>query len=165
MREYWIRTFRNCSFILLCSHSPFTHSQLKIMDKDWWVEEGGEGYQVKSEFADAMKLRTKKLVLRHIKLYQALPASEEARIIGKQLLRSASSTGANYRAACRARSQAEFFPKLSIAIEEADESLFWLEILEEAGIVEIRKLASIKAETTEILKILAKARFTLKEKS
>ncbi|WP_373514583.1 four helix bundle protein [Persicitalea sp.] len=99
-----------------------------------------------------------------MKLYQSLPASEEARIIGKQLLRSPSSTGANYRAACRARSQAEFFSKLSITIEEADESLFWLEILEESGIVEERKLASLKAETTEILKILAKARLTLKEK-
>lgn len=136
------------------------------MDNDWWVEESSEnGYQIKSEFADAMKLRTKKLVLRHIKLFQALPKSEEARIIGKQLLRSASSTGANYRAACRARSKAEFFSKLSITIEEADESLFWLEILEEAGIMEEKKLTSLKIETTEILKILAKARHTLREQS
>ena len=112
-----------------------------------------------------MKLRTKKLVLRHIKLFQALPKSEEARIIGKQLLRSASSTGANYRAVCRARSKAEFFSKLSITIEEADETLFWLEILEEAGIMEEKKLASLKTETTEILKILAKARHTLREQS
>lgn len=130
------------------------------------VEESSEnGYQIKSEFADAMKLRTKKLVIRHIKLFQALPKSEEARIIGKQLLRSASSTGANYRAVCRARSKAEFFSKLSITIEEADETLFWLEILEEAGIMEEKKLASLKTETTEILKILAKARHTLREQS
>ena len=136
------------------------------MDNDWWVEESSEnGYQIKSEFADAMKLRTKKLVIRHIKLFQALPKSEEARIIGKQLLRSASSTGANYRAVCRARSKAEFFSKLSITIEEADETLFWLEILEEAGIMEEKKLASLKTETTEILKILAKARHTLREQS
>ncbi|GAB3173282.1 four helix bundle protein [Telluribacter humicola] len=133
------------------------------MDKDWWVEENNEyQYQAKSEFADTMKLRTKKLVLRHIKLFQSLPVTEEARIIGKQLLRSASSTGANYRAACRARSKAEFFAKLSITIEEADESLFWLEILGEAGIVEESKLASLKAETTEILEILAKARHTVR---
>ena len=136
------------------------------MDNDWWVEESSEnGYQIKSEFADAMKLRTKKLVIRHIKLFQALPKSEEARIIGKQLLRSASSTGASYRAVCRARSKAEFFSKLSITIEEADETLFWLEILEEAGIMEEKKLASLKTETTEILKILAKARHTLREQS
>lgn len=136
------------------------------MDNDWLVEESSEnGYQIKSEFADAMKLRTKKLVIRHIKLFQALPKSEEARIIGKQLLRSASSTGANYRAVCRARSKAEFFSKLSITIEEADETLFWLEILEEAGIMEEKKLASLKTETTEILKILAKARHTLREQS
>lgn len=136
------------------------------MDNDWWVQESSEnGYQIKSEFADAMKLRTKKLVLRHIKLFQALPKSEESRIIGKQLLRSASSTGANYRAACRARGKAEFFSKLSITIEEADESLFWLEILEESGIIEEKKIASLKTETLEILKILAKARLTLKENS
>ncbi|HEV7348122.1 four helix bundle protein [Telluribacter sp.] len=134
------------------------------MDNDWWVEESNEyEYQAKSEFADAMKLRTKELVLRHIKLFQALPPTEEARLIGKQLLRSASSTGANYRAACRARSKAEFFAKLSVTIEEADESLFWLEILEEADIVEAKKLASLKTETTTILKILAKARHTLRE--
>jgi four helix bundle protein len=134
------------------------------MNKDWWVEEGSTNeYLPKSDFADAMKLRTKKLVLRHIKLFQALPATEEARIIGKQLLRAASSTGANYRASCRARSRAEFFAKLSVTIEEADESLFWLEILEEAGIMDEKKLGSLKNETTEILKILAKARHTLRE--
>ena len=96
------------------------------MDKEWWVEESAEKeYQVRSDFVEAMKERTKKLVLRHIKLYQALPTTDEARIIGKQLLRSATSTGANYRASCRARSKGEFFSKLSITIEEADESLFW----------------------------------------
>ncbi len=133
------------------------------MDKDWWVEESSEfEYQTKFDFVEAMRLRTKKLVLRHIKLFQALPTSEEARIIGRQLLRSASSVGANYRAACRARSKAEFFSKLSITIEEADESLFWLELLEEAGIMDETKLSSLKTETTEILKILAKARHTLR---
>jgi len=132
------------------------------MSKDWRVEESAEyEYQVKFDFIETMKARTKDLVLRYIKLFKALPSSEEARIIGKQVLRSASSTGANYRAACRARSKSEFFSKLSITIEEADESLFWLEILEEAGIVDEKKLAGLKAETIEILKILAKARHSI----
>lgn len=132
------------------------------MDQKWEVNEEGFPYSGKSEFIEMIKLRTKNLVLRHIRLFQALPASEEAKVIGKQLLRSATSTGANYRAACRARSKAEFFSKLSITIEEADESLFWLEILEESGIVEERKLSALKSETIEILKILSKARTTLR---
>ena len=134
------------------------------MSLDWQVEEGGadDKYQSKFDFVETMRLRTKTLVLRYIKLYQALPATDEARTIGKQFVRSASSTGANYRAACRARSKAGFFCKLSITIEEADESLFWLEILEESGIMKADKLSESESETTEILKILAKARHTLK---
>lgn len=133
------------------------------MEHNWEVNEGEEfPYLAKSDFIETVKLRTKNLVLRHIKLFQALPSTEEARIIGKQLLRSATSTGANYRAACRARSKAEFFSKLSITIEEADESLFWLEILEEAKIVEEKKLSALKSETIEILKILSKARSSLR---
>lgn len=74
------------------------------------------------------------------------------------LLRSSTSMAANYRAACRARSSKEFFAKLSIVVEETDETLFWLEVLEEAEMITAEKLTFLKAETTEILKILAKAR-------
>lgn len=112
----------------------------------------------KDEFINALKDRTKNFVLRSIKLFRALPPSDEARIIGKQFLRSASSVGANYRAVCRARSQKEFFAKLSITVEEADESLFWLEVISESGMLPIEKLNSIMLEAEEILKILAKAR-------
>ena len=87
------------------------------------------------EFAEAFKLRTKAYALRVIKLVQVLPKSGEAQILGKQLLRAATSVAANYRAACRARSKAEFAAKIGIVLEEADESQFWLELLEEAGIV------------------------------
>src|SRR6201985_523608 len=86
-------------------------------------------------FAEAFKGRTKKFVIDNIKIYRTLPKTEEAKIIGRQLLRSSSSVGANYRAACRARSQAEFHSKLSTVVEEADESVFWMEILIEAEIV------------------------------
>lgn len=112
----------------------------------------------KEEFIETFKDRTKQFVLRSIKLFKALPSSEEARIIGKQFLRSASSVGANYRAVCRARSHKEFFAKLSITVEEADESLFWLEIISESGILPFEKLNSLMKEAEEILKILSKAR-------
>lgn len=73
-------------------------------------------------------------------------------------MRSSSSVGANYRAACRAKSKAEFHAKLSIVVEEADESLFWMEISEEADIVSRQKLDSVMKEATEILKVVASAR-------
>ncbi len=133
------------------------------MDENWEFNEANEfPYLGKEEFIESLKTRTKNLVLRYIKLFQALPKSQEAGIIGKQLLRAATSVGANYRASCRSRSKGEFYSKLSITVEEADEALFWLEILEEAGIVEAVKLTSLKAETLEILKILAKARGSTK---
>ena len=83
----------------------------------------------KIEQIEVLKQRTKDFALRIIRLFQALPKTDEARIIGKQLLRSTTSVASNYRAACRARSDAEFFSKISIVVEEADETLFWLELL------------------------------------
>ena len=112
----------------------------------------------KIEFAEQLKDRTKKFALRVIKVFQALPKTDEARMIGKQLLRSATSVAANYRAVCRARSKAEYFAKLSIVTEEADESLFWIEILIESGIISESMLAPLKKEATEILSIMATAR-------
>ena len=88
-------------------------------------------------------------------MFQLLPKTDEARIIGKQLLRSATSVAANYRAANRARSQAEFYTKIVIVVEEADETLFWLEILEESNIVSKDKLKEIKQDSKEILKIIS----------
>ncbi len=101
--------------------------------------------------------RTKALAVRIIKMYAKLPKTDEARIIGKQLIRSATSTAANYRAACRGRSKADFFAKLSIVVEEADETLFWLEILEETEIVDPSKLIELKKEATELVSVFAKA--------
>ncbi|WP_149242747.1 four helix bundle protein [Dyadobacter sp. 32] len=112
----------------------------------------------KQAFIEELKYRTKQFVLRSIKLFRALPSTEEARIIGKQFLRSSSSVGANYRAVCRSRSQKEFFAKLSITIEEADESLFWLEIISESKILPVEKLDSLMKEAEEIVKILSTAR-------
>jgi len=110
------------------------------------------------EFRIDMQKRTKQFALRIIKLFQSLPKTEEAKIIGKQLLRSASSVGANYRATCRARSPKEFYSKLSLVIEEADESMFWIELLAESNIVKATLLHELLLENEEIIKILVSAR-------
>jgi four helix bundle protein len=111
-------------------------------------------------FAEEFKLRTKKFAIRVIKLFQSLPKTDEAQITGKQLLRSATSTAANYRAVCRARSDAEFHSKLSIVVEEADETVFWMEILIEAEIIKLERLKDLLQEANEILKIVASSRRT-----
>ena len=110
------------------------------------------------EFREQLKQRTKAFALRVIRLYQSLPANTESQIIGKQLLRSSTSVAANYRAACRSRSNAEFYSKISIVFEEADENLFWLEMLTEAGIVKAELLVELCRENEEIIKIMVIAR-------
>ncbi|QIX62371.1 four helix bundle protein [Hymenobacter sp. BT18] len=117
-------------------------------------------YSSKAEFVEAFRQRTKTAAVRIIKLYQSLPATAESQILGKQLLRSATSVAANYRAVCRARSSQEQYAKLCICVEEADESLFWLELLDEAGIIPQNRLADLRQEYLEIVMILEKARST-----
>jgi len=114
----------------------------------------------KAEQNEAFRVRTKAAALRIIRLYQQLPRSGEAEVLGKQLLRSATSVAANYRAACRARSAAEFFSKLSICVEEADEVQLWLKLLGDAGVVPKVRLVELEKEYVEILIILSKARKT-----
>ena len=97
------------------------------------------------------KKRTKELALRIIKLVSSLPKNTVSDVIGKQLIRSGTSVGANYRAACRARSTADLIAKLRIVEEEADECLYWMELIVEAELVDITKLKSIMSETNEIL--------------
>jgi len=104
--------------------------------------------------AEELKKRTKQFGLRIIKLIENLPPSKAANVIGNQLLRSGTSAGANYRAACRARSKPDFISKASISIEEADESLYWLEILVEAEIIPKEKLTALMKEADEIVAIL-----------
>ena len=115
------------------------------------------------DFAEEMRQRTKAAALRIIRLHKALPATEEARIIGRQLLRSATSVGANYRAACRGRSRAEYFAKLCICVEEADETLYWLELLMKAGILNDERVLPIHEEFDKITAVLASARKTMRE--
>ena len=118
----------------------------------------------KIDFAEVMRNRTKKFVVDNIKFFRTLPKTEEAKIIGRQLLRSSSSVGANYRAACRARSKAEFHSKLSIVVEEADESVFWMEILVDAEVVKPSELNYLSDEANQILKIASASRKTVSSK-
>jgi four helix bundle protein len=114
----------------------------------------------KAEFVEALRLLTKELALRVIRLHRQLPPSEEARVIGRQILRSATSVGANYRAVCRARSNNEYFAKLSICLEEADETLFWLELLSEAEILPVNRLTDLHHDYSRVVAILTTARKT-----
>ena len=98
--------------------------------------------------------RTKQFALRIIRLYQELSKSVEAQVIGKQILRSGTSIGANYREARRAYSKPDFLNKISICIKEADETLYWLELLTESGIVKEESLESLKDENDQIIAIL-----------
>ena len=97
------------------------------------------------------KKRTKELALRVIKLVSSLPKNTVSEVIGKQLIGSGTSVGANYRAACRARSTADLIAKLRIVEEEADECLYWMELIVEAKLVDVANLRSIMSETNEIL--------------
>jgi four helix bundle protein len=93
-----------------------------------------------------------------------LPKTPEAQVIGKQLVRSGTSVGANYRAVCRARSTAEFVSKMGVVLEEADESVFWLELLEESNTCVASKLSDIKREGEELVRIFAASRITASSK-
>src|ERR1051326_4434835 len=107
------------------------------------------------EFARQMQARTKTFALRIIRMFQQLPKTDEGRVLGKQILRAGTSVAANYRAVCRAKSRADFISKLGTTVEEVDETLFWLELLEESSIVSAAKLQSIKVEADELLRILS----------
>src|ERR1700688_2520845 len=103
--------------------------------------------------SDALKLRTKTFALRVLNLYRSLPRTQEARILGTQLLRSSTSIGSNYRAACRGRSRADFIAKLGIVLEEADESVYWLELLTETEILPTKRLEPLMSEGQELVAI------------
>jgi four helix bundle protein len=100
-----------------------------------------------------LKKRTKAFALRIFKLVDALPKTTTGRALASQIVRSGTSVAANYRAACRARSTADFIAKMGIVEEEADETLFWLELLEESGLVPAAKLTAIKREVDELIAI------------
>jgi len=109
-----------------------------------------------------LKQRTKAFALRVIKLAGTLSKDFVGRRLGDQLLRSGTSVAANYRAACRARSKADFVNKLAVTEEEADESVFWMELLVESGLVPIRRLEKLLDEANQLTAIIVASRRTVK---
>ena len=107
-----------------------------------------------SKFADELKKRTRQFGVRIVRVVQSLDEGPTARVLGNQLLRCGTSVGANYRAACRARSPAEFRAKLGIVEEECDEAIYWLEMMIEVGMKSETSLADLIQEANEILAIV-----------
>lgn len=105
------------------------------------------------QHAKQLQDRTKKFAVRIIKAFARLPKEEATRIVGRQFLRSGTSLAANYRSACRSRSAADFISKISIVAEEADETLFWFELLIESALIKRAILAPLMSECNELLKI------------
>ncbi len=100
-----------------------------------------------------LKHRTKTFALRIIKLFASLPKTTEAQVIGKQVLRSGTSVGAQYREACRSRSNSEFISKVQSSLQELDETAYWLELLVDGEIVKAKRLEELRKETDELIKI------------
>ena len=112
--------------------------------------------------AKQLQSRTKKFAVRIIKAFVGLPKTEATRVIGRQFLRSGTSLAANYRAACRARSAADFISKISVVTEEADETLFWFEVLVESELIKIEKVEPLMSECEELLKVFSASLATAK---
>lgn len=110
-----------------------------------------------------LKVRTKAFALRVIKMSTAMPRTIAADVLSKQVVRSATSVAANYRAACRARSHRDFLAKLGVVEEEADETLLWLELITEAGLLSPRKTAALRAEANELTAIIVASIRTARE--
>ena len=107
-----------------------------------------------------LKDRTKQFALRILKLVEALPNSKSGKIVANQIGRAGTSVGANYRAACRGRSKAEFIAKLGIVEEEADECIYWLELVADGKILRADSVAPLKQEAEELVAIMAASRIT-----
>ena len=100
------------------------------------------------------KYRTKQLGLAVIRLTEGLPKTQAARVVCDQILRSSLSVGANYRAVCRAKSDKDFISKMKIVEEECDETIYWLEIIEESGLAKVEPIAPLRKEAREILAMI-----------
>jgi four helix bundle protein len=100
-----------------------------------------------------LKNRTKRLALEIIKICETLPKGRTAEVLGRQLLRAGTSAGANYRSACRARSTADFISKMGVVEEELDESIYWIELLVESGILKSKTVDVLVKEANELLSI------------
>ena len=113
---------------------------------------------------EQIKKRTKLIGIEIIKLIDELPNKPSAWIIAKQIVRSSTSVGANYRAACRAKSDPDFINKLKIVEEEADETQYWLDVLEESGLIDSARIVNVKKEVNEIAAIVVASIKTMRQK-
>jgi four helix bundle protein len=111
---------------------------------------------------EQLRERTKQFAIRVIRLFRALPDHTDAQIVGKQLLLCGTSVAANYRAVCRARSKAEFIARLGVVAEEADESVFWLEMIEETKMLNPKLVEEILKEARELAAIFSASLRTAK---
>ena len=117
------------------------------------------------EFGIKMQQRTMKFAVQIVKFTSKLPRADEARIPGRQLLRAGTSVAANYRAVCRSKSDADFISKMGTVVEEADESLFWLDLLEQTGVCTKATLQPLQTEAAELLRIFSASLTTAKQNS
>ena len=136
-------------------HFRFQNLDLRLLISEFFIEMDKED----------LKLRTKQFALRTMKLAEALPLRLSGKVIGNQLMRSGTSVGANYRSACRGRSKTEFISKLGIALEEADESAYWLELVIESKLLKEKLVESLLKEANELAAILLASIKTAKSKS
>ena len=113
---------------------------------------------------EELRDRTKQFAVRVVKMVRTLPKSDEARVLGKQVLRSGTSVAANHRAVCRARSQADFVSKLAVVTEEVDETVFWLELLIDTGIVAKPRMENLLTEANELTRIFGSSLHTARSK-
>lgn len=114
------------------------------------------------KFAKKMQQRTMDFADQAVKFFTKLPKTDDARILGRQFLRAGTSVGANYRAVCRAKSDADFISKMGTVVEEADESAFWLELMEKAAVSSISSVGPLKTEANELLRIFSTSLNTAK---
>jgi len=112
-----------------------------------------------------LRKRTKDFALRIVRLYAALPKNAIAQVLGKQILRSGTSVGAQYREACRAKSNADFISKIEGALQELDETLYWLEMIAESGVVAASRLDSLRKEAEELIAMFVTIVKGVKEKT
>jgi four helix bundle protein len=124
---------------------------------EWGLHVEGRGFKDYGHWkimnAKELKQRTKAFAVRIVKLVDSLPRTPAGNVLGRQLLRSGTSVGANYRAACRAKSSADFISKMGTVEEEADETGYWMELLVEAGVVKPAKLELLLREANELVAI------------
>jgi four helix bundle protein len=114
---------------------------------------------------DELRDRSRQFSMRVVKLYQELPKTTDAQVMGKQVLRSGTSVAANYRASCRARSRAEFVSRMAVVVEEADETCYWLQMIADSGVFPAKKLQPLQKEAQELLKIFSASRNTAEKKN